>query len=153
MKYFSYTLVLLTIFIGIGAGCAPKTAQEKAISFVKKNPSYCEGEFRSIPQYEQADTIGSIITAYHCSPERLSQHPQIQEGSYTGGSIIWLSENPSTALLTTIKTIGYVCSGGSEGNCKKWRLDTTVTIDSFVSIEPFIYEVADDACPLCTKPQ
>ena len=36
---------------------------------------------------------------------------------------------------------------------KKWRLDNPVAIDTFVSIEPFIHELADDACPLCTKPQ
>lgn len=155
LLYFSITFATIVF---VGAGCSSST-QDEADRYIKKNPEYCTNnpittdngntKYPSIPLYNNLK-LGEIFTAIHCGENRLSELNTVNENTYTAGSIIWLKEAPTPEMLATLKTIGYTCSGGSEGNCKKWRLEsTTVPLDTLISLEPFITNIEEDDCIFC----
>lgn len=112
-----------------------------------------DNQYPIAKKYEKLPRLGQIFTAVPCSATRLNaafKEAFPGDGEYFAGSSLNLSQNPSSSLITTFKTIGYSCSKNSaENQCKNWKLEKSVDVNTLLQLEPYIEFFASDDCINC----
>lgn len=127
---------------------------------VQSQQVYCTGstesdgiggtEYPVDPKYQHLKTLGPIFTASNCDASRIREVVGGNGVDYDLGSVIYLSANPTQSFVTTLKSIGFVCSSSDpELSCKHWELSKTVRIQSILQLIPYTDLIKSDDCYNC----
>lgn len=102
-------------------------------------------------KYKNLRHLGELFTAADCnSPERISGVFGVKGEDYTIGANIGLYNGPSTAMLSTLKNIGFQCKiKTTETDCKQWELKNTVKLNNFLQLKNFYQEIIGSDCINC----
>ena len=95
--------------------------------------------------------LGELFTAYICDPEDVSKIFGVDDdNNYTLNPTILLNNNPSQALISILKSIGFKCGeGNSNESCKTWILENTVKVNDLMKLEPYYKNFKADNCTNC----
>ncbi len=101
-------------------------------------------------KYKHLQFLGQLFTASDCSSQRLSKIFGVKGDEYTQGALITLNAAPSVEFLSTLKTVGFICSEQkSESTCIQWQLDKTVKVLGILKLKPYANEIKQDDCYIC----
>ncbi len=126
--------------------------EELAVDFCNDVPETNDIGMKSYPidpQYAHLSFLGQIFTAADCSPERLAELPEVEDGNYTYGMGLGLRTPPSPGFLEVLQELGFTCSGVGSDDCISWELKSVIPVEDVLRLKPYRNNIEYDDCRMC----